>query len=290
MTKLAVTGAKGMLAQDLLKILKSYEPIPFSRSELDITNSVAVSETLGDFDVVVNCAAFTRVDDAENLPELAYAINAEGPRNIARALSKSNGKLIHISTDYVFDGVATTPYTEDHPTNPVSIYGASKEQGEVAVFEENDKNSAIVRTSWLYGKHGSSFPKTILAAGQTRETLDVVDDQRGQPTWTMDVAHHVSELIGAGVPRGVFHATNSGQTSWFDLAQTLFRKAGWDENRVHRAKSPDFVRPANRPVFSVLGHDAWQRHSLSSPRPWEEALDEAWESFLHSLVAPGDSP
>ena len=289
-TTLAVLGAQGMLAQDVLKVLKIYEPTPFSRSELDVTNYVAVAETLGKFDVVVNCAAYTRVDDAESSPELAFAVNSEGPRNIARTLAKSNTKLIHISTDYVFDGKATVPYPEDHATNPVSVYGASKQQGEIAVMEENGAHSAIVRTSWLYGENGSSFPRTILRAGLTRETLDVVDDQHGQPTWTMDVAHHIRDLIDAGIPQGLFHATNSGQTTWFDLAQTLFRKAGWDDNRIRRANSADFARPAARPAFSVLGHDSWSQSSLPSPRPWDHALDEAWNSFLSPLVAQGDSP
>ena len=289
-TTLAVLGAQGMLAQDVLKVLKRYEPTPFSRSELDITNHVAVAETLGKFDVVINCAAYTRVDDAESSPELAYAINSEGPRNIARALAKSHAKLIHISTDYVFDGTATAPYPEGHATKPVSVYGASKQHGEIAVMEENGAHSAIVRTSWLYGEHGSSFPKTILSAGLTRETLDVVDDQHGQPTWTMDVAHHIRDLMEAGIPEGFFHATNSGQTTWFNLAQMLFRKAGWDENRIRRANSADFTRPATRPAFSVLGHDSWRRHSLPSPRPWEDAIDEAWKSFLSRLVSQGDSP
>jgi len=288
-TTIAVLGAQGMLGQDVLKVLGNYQPTGLSRQKLDITDRTAVAEALRGFDVVINCAAYTRVDDAEHSPGLAHAVNAEGPRNIAQALAQTKGKLIHMSTDYVFDGSATSPYDEESATNPVSVYGASKQQGEIAVLEENEENSAIVRTSWLYGEHGSSFPRTILTAGLTREKLDVVGDQHGQPTWTVDVAHQIKELIDAGTPAGVFHATNSGKTTWFDFAQTLFRLAGWDESRIHRTTSTSFDRPAARPAFSVLGHGSWETHNLASPRQWEEALNDAWESFLHSIATPGGS-
>ena len=286
-TTIAVLGAQGMLGQDVLKVLENYQPTAFSRQKLDITDHTAVAAALRGFDVVVNCAAYTRVDDAENSPDLAHAVNAQGPRYVARALAQTKGKLIHMSTDYVFDGSATSSYDEESATNPVSVYGTSKQQGEIAVLEENEQNSAIVRTSWLYGEHGSSFPRTILTAGLTRETLDVVGDQHGQPTWTIDVAHQIKELIDAGIPGGIFHATNSGKTTWFDFAQTLFRLAGWDESRILRTTSASFMRPASRPAFSVLGHSAWETHNLASPRQWEEALNEAWESFLHSIATPG---
>lgn len=289
-TSLAVLGAQGMLGQDVLKVLEDYGPTSFSRSELDITDRAAVTEALRGFDVVINCAAYTQVDKAESSPELAYAVNADGPRYIAQTLAGTNAKLIHISTDYVFDGTANDPYPEDYATSPISVYGASKQQGEIAIMEENEGNSAIVRTSWLYGADGASFPKTILTAGLTRETLDVVDDQYGQPTWTLDVAHHIRKLIDAEVPSGIFHATSAGQTTWFDFAQALFRLAGWDENRVQRADSSGFQRPAARPSYSVLSHDNWAKHNIPSLRPWEEALDEAWENFLHSIASAGVSP
>ena len=288
-TTIAVLGAQGMLGQDVLKVLENYQPTAFSRQKLDITDHTAVAEALRGFDVVINCAAYTRVDDAENSPNLAHAVNAEGPRYIARALARTKGKLIHMSTDYVFDGSADNPYTEDYKQNPVTVYGTSKHRGEIAVIEENSENSAIVRTSWLYGRHGSSFPRTILTAGLTRETLDVVDDQHGQPTWTVDVAHQIKDLIESGTPAGIFHATNSGQTTWFDFARNLFRLAGWDENRVLRTTSSSFGRPAPRPAYSVLGHGSWERHNLTAPRQWEEALNEAWETFLHSIATQGAS-
>ena len=285
-TKIAVLGASGMLGRDVVSVLDGYETFGFSRSDLDITNKSGVAESLGNFDVVVNCAAYTQVDDAESSPESAFAINSQGPRNIARALAGTKCKLVHISTDYVFDGQAITPYSENHPTSPLSVYGASKQQGEIAIMEENPENSAIVRTSWLYGEHGSNFPKSILTAGLTRETINVVDDQHGQPTWTLDVAHQIKLLIDSGIPSGIFHATNSGQTTWFDFARELFRLAGWDEDRVTRATSQDFPRPARRPEFSVLDHGGWRRHNLASLRSWEEALTEAWAAFLHLSAIP----
>jgi dTDP-4-dehydrorhamnose reductase len=289
-TKIAVLGASGMLGRDVLSVLDGHETHGFLRSDFDITNESAVPESLGNFDVVINCAAYTQVDDAESSPERAFAVNSQGPRNIARALAGTQSKFIHISTDYVFDGTASAPYEENHPTNPVSVYGASKQQGEIAIMEENPQNSSIVRTSWLYGEHGSSFPKSILTAGLTRETIDVVDDQQGQPTWTLDVAQQIKLLIDAGIPSGIFHATNSGQTTWFELAQSLFRLAGWDVDRVKRATSNDFPRAAARPAFSVLSHSGWQRRNLASPRPWEVALDDAWSAFLSSIANPEVSP
>lgn len=289
MTRIAVLGASGMLGQDVVSVLDGEETRGFSRTDVDITNESAVVEALGGFDVVINCAAYTKVDAAESSPEPAFAANSLGSRIVAKAVSETKSKLIHISTDFVFDGTANTPYPENHPTNPVSIYGVSKQQGEIAIMEENPQNSLIVRTSWLYGEHGSNFPKSILSAGLTRETIDVVDDQQGQPTWTLDVAHQIKLLIDAGIPSGIFHATNSGQTTWFDLAQALFRLAGWEEGRINRVSSDDFGRDARRPAFSVLDHTGWHVHGLAPPRPWEEALDDAWNAFLYSIANPEGS-
>ena len=288
-TRIAVLGAGGMLGRDITRVLSDWEPVALTRTDVDITDATAVSRGLEGFDVVINCAAYTLVDDAEAHPEIAHAVNAEGPRHIARALRQTNSKLIHISTDYVFDGQATSPYSEDSKTRPLSVYGESKQRGESAVLEENTVNTAIVRTSWLYGEHGSSFPRTILSAGLTHETLDVVDDQAGQPTWTIDVARHIRELVVAGIPSGVFHATNAGTTTWFDFARHLFRLAGWDENRVRRASSSDYIRPAARPSYSVLGHERWVTENLKTPRDWKDALAEAWVDFLGSVVTT-DAP
>lgn len=280
MSRVAVVGAHGMLGSDLVAGLPNHSVSGLSRHELDITRPGDVNEVLLPYDVVINAAAFTAVDEAESRPDDAYALNAEGPRNLARACRANGATLIHVSTDYVFDGQASTPYPESARANPQSVYGASKLAGETAVLAENPESTIIVRTSWLYGLNGTSFPRSILQAGSTREFLDVVNDQWGQPTWTVDVTRMVSSLIDAGVSNGIFHATNSGQTTWHAFAQKLFELAEWDPARVRETTSDAFDRPAPRPAWSVLGHDEWAKRGLPGPRTWDEALLDAWDSGL----------
>jgi len=280
-TKILVIGAGGMLGTDVMRTLSSFNPRGMTHADLDIREASDVEAAVAGCDVVVNTAAYTRVDEAESHRELAFAINAQGAGNIARAAHTANARLIHVSTDYVFEGNASIPYAENAPTNPLSVYGASKLAGDEAVQEEHGDLSTILRTSWLYGENGSSFPRTMLRLGQENPTVTVVEDQRGQPTWTMDVAHMIKNLIESSIPSGMFHATNSGHTSWFLFAQRLFESAGWDTERVIATQSVNFPRPAPRPSWSVLGHAHWQEASLPLPRPWETAFGEAWESFIH---------
>jgi dTDP-4-dehydrorhamnose reductase len=270
-----------MLGTDVMRTLSSFDPRGMTHADLDIREALDVEAAVAGCDVVVNTAAYTRVDDAQSHSELAFAINAQGAGNIARAAHTANARLIHVSTDYVFEGNASIPYAENAPTNPLSVYGASKLAGDEAVQEEHGDLSTILRTSWLYGENGSSFPRTMLRLGQENPTVTVVEDQRGQPTWTMDVAHMIKNLIESSIPSGIFHATNSGHTSWFLFAQRLFESAGWDTERVIATQSVNFPRPAPRPSWSVLGHAHWQEASLPLPRPWETAFGEAWESFIH---------
>jgi len=284
MSRVLVTGSQGMLGQDILLGLKGHDVTGMSRSTLDITDRHAVTTVIPDFDIVINAAAYTAVDDAETHRDDAYAINAEGPKNLAAACARSGATLVHLSTDYVFGGDATTPYPEDAPKGPASVYGQSKLAGEQAVLENNPDHSIILRTAWLYGVNGSSFPRSILSAGQTREHLDVVDDQVGQPTWTVDVVGMIEQLVNAGVTKGIFHATNAGQTSWHGFACKLFELAGWDTDRVAKTTTSAFPRPAPRPAWSVLGHTEWSAHGLKSPRAWEDALAEAWDSGLSQFA------
>jgi dTDP-4-dehydrorhamnose reductase len=270
-----------MLGTDVMRTLSSFDPRGMTHADLDIREALDVEAAVAGCDVVVNTAAYTRVDDAQSHSELAFAINAQGAGNIARAAHTANARLIHVSTDYVFEGNASIPYAENAPTNPLSVYGASKLAGDEAVQEEHGDLSTILRTSWLYGENGSSFPRTMLRLGQENPTVTVVEDQRGQPTWTMDVAHMIKNLIDSSIPSGMFHATNSGHTSWFLFARRLFESAGWDTERVIATQSVNFPRPAPRPSWSVLGHAHWQEASLPLPRPWETAFGEAWESFIH---------
>jgi dTDP-4-dehydrorhamnose reductase len=285
MTRIAVVGAQGMLGRDVVeRLAPEYDVVGLSRAQLDITDAQSVNAVITEFDVVVNAAAYTAVDDAETHSEKAFAINARGAQNLASRCRDANTRLIQVSTDYVFDGTKTVPYAEDAPTNPQSVYGASKRAGEEAVMAENPGSSLIVRTSWLYGVHGTSFPRSILQAGHTRDYLDVVNDQWGQPTWTVDVAEMIAELVKAEIGAGVFHATNAGATTWHAFATALFDLAGWDTARVRETTSAAFTRPAARPAWSVLGHDGWTDRGLPTPRPWEDALTEAWTAGLSQFA------
>jgi dTDP-4-dehydrorhamnose reductase len=193
-----------------------------------------------------------------------------------------------VSTDYVFAGDATEPYPEDGPINPINAYGRSKLAGERAVLETLPETGYVVRTAWLYGRHGKNFVTTMLRLAQERETLDVVDDQLGQPTWSLDLARRIVELaeLGeAGAPAGVYHGTNSGQTTWYGLAREIFAEAGLDAGRVRPTTSDRFVRPAKRPAYSVLGHDRWAAAGLPPLRHWKEALREALPGLREAIPA-----
>jgi len=233
---------------------------------------------------VINASAYTDVDGAESDEAAAFAVNADAVRLIAETVKAKGGRLIHISTDYVFDGTAPEPYDEGATRSPKSAYGRSKLGGEQAVEDILPNSGVIVRTAWLYGYPGKSFPATILRASQNREFLDVVTDQVGQPTWTGDVAAMVESLVVNDIRHGIFHATNSGQTSWNGFARAVFRQAGLDEEKVRPVTSEAFPRPAPRPSYSVLGHSAWGLNGLQEPRPWEDALAEAWARELHHVL------
>ncbi|MFI6659249.1 dTDP-4-dehydrorhamnose reductase [Streptomyces sp. NPDC050523] len=276
-----VTGAGGMLGRDTVDELarRGEDVVGLDRAALDITQQAAVDEVLAEQrpDLVVNCAAYTAVDDAETDEERALLINGDGPRHLARACAANGARMIHVSTDYVFAGDAGIPYPEDHPTAPHTAYGRTKLAGEQAVAKELPTSSAIVRTAWLYGVHGRSFVRTMIDLESRRDTLDVVEDQRGQPTWSADVAARLADLgphLGRGAS-GVFHATSSGEASWYELAREVFRGLGADPDRVRPVGSEAFVRPAPRPAYSVLAHGRWQELGLPPLRDWQAALHEA---------------
>ncbi|MFJ4280356.1 dTDP-4-dehydrorhamnose reductase [Streptomyces massasporeus] len=277
-----ITGAGGMLGRDVVEELtrRGETVVGLDRAALDITRPQAVDSAVREHrpDVVVNCAAYTAVDDAETDEARALAINGDGPRLLARACAAHDARLIHVSTDYVFSGEArTTPYPEDHPTGPRTAYGRTKLAGERAVLEELPGASAVLRTAWLYGVHGSNFVRTMIGLEARRDTLDVVDDQRGQPTWSADVAERIADLGRRLGPEahGVFHATNSGEATWCDLAREVFSLIGADPDRVRPTSSAAFPRPAPRPAYSALAHLRWQEIGLPLPRDWRSALHEA---------------
>ncbi|TFD70087.1 dTDP-4-dehydrorhamnose reductase [Cryobacterium sp. Hb1] len=278
MTRYLITGATGMLGRDLQTALAGREVTALGRSELDVTNLEAVKAAVAGHDVIINCAAYTKVDDAESHEDEAYQVNAVGPWNLAVAASALQAKLVQISTDYVFDGSATTPYAENTPHSPISAYGRTKAAGEEFVQVENGARSYIVRTAWLYGKNGPNFAKTMLKAAGTRHMLNVVNDQVGQPTWTVDLAAQIVQLLDSDAPAGIYHGTNSGLASKFDQARDVFALAGLDPERVLPTDSSAFVLPAPRPAYSVLGHANWAAAGLAPMRSWQDAQAEAFAS------------
>ena len=277
MTRYLVAGGHGMLGTDLGRALEGRDVSLRSRTDLDITDLAAVRAAVDGHDVVINAAAYTRVDDAEADEANATVVNGIGAGCLATASAEVGATLVQVSTDYVFDGTATSPYSENTPVDPVSAYGRSKAEGERLVLDLNPERSYIVRTAWLYGTHGGNFAKTMLRLAGEREEVSVVTDQIGQPTWTLDLAHQIVAMLDANAPVGIYHGTNSGQTSWFDFTRSIFRNAGLDPDRVKPTDSSAFVRPAPRPAYSVLGHDAWRAAGLAPMRDWEAALAD-WMS------------
>lgn len=282
MPKWVVVGANGMLGQEFSGLLNSEDSVFLSRSECDITDLENVSAAIKQGSYIINCAAYTAVDNAETHEEEAFAINAQGAENLARVCNLIGAKLIHISTDYVFPGDAHIPYSENAQTGPKSAYGRSKLAGEVAIQKNLPNAHYIVRTAWLYGQHGPNFVKTMIDLESKQDVISVVDDQFGQPTWTFDLANKVIELSRSDKRPGVYHGTSSGQTSWFGLTRKIFELLGADPSRVLPTTSADFVRPAPRPAFSVLGHDSWVKAKLKPIRDWESALESAFKDGAFS--------
>ncbi len=267
-----------MLGQDLVSALGespgAHEVTAVDRPELDITDPSACLEAVPGHDVVVNVAAWTAVDAAESQEGAAFAVNAVGPANLARACAASGVPIVQVSTDYVFAGDATVPYDEDAPIAPRSAYGRTKAAGEWAV-RSLCPQSWIVRTAWLYGAHGPNFVKTMARLAAERDTVTVVDDQHGQPTWTVDLAGAIVRLVEAGAPFGTYHGTSAGETTWFGFAQAIFAELGLDSARVLPTGSDAFARPAPRPSYSVLGHEAWRSAALDPPPNWRKSLSTA---------------
>ena len=272
-----ITGASGMLGRDLQHALSGREVTALTRADLDLTDPSAVMDAVAGFDVVLNAAAYTAVDDAETHEVDAYAVNALGVENLAIAAQRTAARLVTISTDYVFKGDASEPYPEDTTRDPLNAYGRTKAAGERLALAAHPEGTYVVRTAWLYGEHGPNFATTMLRLAATHDTVSVVDDQRGQPTWTADLAAQIVSLVDADAPAGIYHGTASGETTWFGFARAVFELAGLDVDRVLPTTSRDFPRPAARPAYSVLGHDAWGRVGLPPLRDWRTALADAFD-------------
>lgn len=280
---LLVTGGRGQLGTDVAAQARAagHEVNAPGSRELDITDPAAVDDAVGALldatgrPVVINCAAHTAVDAAETEPEAAAAVNETGPRLLAEACARHGAHLVHVSTDYVFPGDATVPYEPGDPTGPRSVYGRTKLAGEHAVLAALP-GAHVVRTAWVYGAAGANFVRTMATLEGQRETLTVVDDQQGSPTWSADLAAGLLELAGRpSVNGGVLHATNGGSTTWCGFARAVFAEIDADPARVHPCTTADFPRPAPRPAYSVLSEKAWAAAGLTPLRSWRDALHRA---------------
>jgi dTDP-4-dehydrorhamnose reductase len=271
--RVLVLGAKGMLGTDLLEVWKSDEVIPADTAEADIRNAKEVRSLVAGAraDWIVLAAAYTDVDGSEQNSDLAFAVNATGAENVARAASEFGARLFYISTDYVFDGNSTVPYGPTDAVRPLNVYGASKAAGEKAV-QCYAREWCIGRTSWLFGAHALSFPEKILKASESRSELMVVDDQVGSPTFTKDLAGAMLQLLHADV-RGFIHVTNAGTCSWFEFAQEVLRQGGRTSVRVIPVSSAAYPRPARRPAYSVLSPGGLSEFGITM-RNWKAAIPD----------------
>lgn len=290
MTRWLVTGAAGMLGQDLVAQLAAAgaEVTALSRGQLDITDAAAVVSAVADAgpDIVVNCAAWTAVDAAEANETQALAVNGTGAANLAAACAQAGARLVQPSTDYVFSGTGSIPYPEDHPTAPATAYGRTKLAGEEAVRAVLPTAGYVLRTAWLYGAHGPNFIRTMIRLEGSRDTVAVVDDQHGQPTWTCDVARQILLLGQSAAEPGIYHATSSGATTWFGLARAVFALLGTDPGRVTPTSSSTLARPAPRPAYSVLGHARWASAGLPALPDWQQSLRRAFPAIAASEGRP----
>jgi len=278
MSRILVIGAKGMLGRDLVPELHSSFPcddiLAWDIEEVDIRKQQETIEQIEGVcpTVVINLAGYTDVDGSESHEEEAFEVNAEGMKHIVMGAKRCGAKTIYLSTDYVFDGRKGAPYLEEDPPNPLNTYGRSKRRGEEFVLELAE-DGLIIRTQWLYGRHGKSFVTAILRQAREKEVLSIVDDQVGAPTYTVDLSKAISQLIRKQA-RGIFHVTNSGFCSWYDFGQTILRLSGMEKIKVLPVSSQDLNRKARRPAYSVLSTQKLKQETGIELRPWPEAIKE----------------
>ncbi len=289
--KALVTGAGGMLARALIPALEEagHAVLGLKRADADVSRPAALEHALQTLqpDWIFHLAAFTRVDDCETEPERAFLVNALGARNVAQAAVACGAAMLSLSTDYVFDGRSQRPYREYDPAAPLSVYGASKWAGEEAVREVLPRH-VIVRTAWLFGRGGTNFIDTILRRARAGEALKVVDDQRGSPTWTKDLAGALLRLAERG-HYGTYHCTSSGDCTWYELAEHVLRRAGL-ETPLERTHSAAYARPARRPAYSVLNNQFFERVTASRMPPWSDAVNRYLDGLMSrngAREAPG---
>jgi dTDP-4-dehydrorhamnose reductase len=283
--KILLLGHQGMLGRDLLlKLSVEHEVIGMDKEEIDIVSASECKAAIKEIepDIVINAAAYTNVDGCETAKDECFAVNAEAVKNIADACRDKNIRIIHFSTDYVFDGTSKQPYKEDHQCNPVNTYGASKMAGERYLRSLSD-NYILIRTSWLYGVKGKNFVQTILEKVKTTKKLTVVDDQTGSPTYTKDLAAAVDLLIDQNA-KGIFHVTNRGSCNWYQFAVKILKESGLDDVEVSPIKSDQLQRPAKRPAYSVLSMQKFIETTGKTMQPWQLALQDYLESSKFHIL------
>ncbi|MEA2645284.1 MAG: dTDP-4-dehydrorhamnose reductase [Chloroflexota bacterium] len=273
--RVLVFGAGGQLGGELVRVCRAQgdEVTALTRREVDLADVAHVHDRVveGRPGVVFNAAAYSAVDRAEEDIAGANLVNAIAPRAIAAAAAEAGAPLVHFSTDYVFDGTATVPIAEDVEPNPLGVYGETKLVGEREVLESG-ASAYVVRTSWLYGGAGPNFPLTVLRLAREKGEMRIVDDQRGSPTWARDLAVAARRLVDVGDP-GVYHLSNSGDCTWYELARAVVEERGLDAT-VHPIPTSEYPTPARRPAYSVLANSRWQALGEPPLRPWREALHD----------------
>ena len=270
--RVVIFGATGMLGKALVRRWKDDEIIPLGSADADIRVPDQVQKTVDGIkpDWIVLAAAYTDVDGCELNPQLAAAVNTHGAVNVAKAAARVGSKLLFVSTDYVFGGKKNSPYETSDARNPINHYGKSKAEAEIKLTEMLP-GCSIVRTSWLFGSGGKCFPDTILKVAANRDQIEVVNDQRGCPTYTLDLADAIIQLCRSNA-RGIIHCTNTGDCTWFDFAQEVICKAGLSTT-VKPTTSDKYVRPAERPANSVLSPTSLQAYGIRM-RPWQETVSD----------------
>ena len=283
--KCLITGGSGQLGLALQNELgrRKIDYVAANSSELDITKPVIVSQQVDLIKptIIINAGAWTNVDEAESNDEAAYAVNALGPQNLAIAAKQVGAKMVQVSTDYVFSGEQGRPWGESSEPNPQTVYGKTKSQGEKFLLDLYPHDSFVIRTAWLYSAYRTNFVKTMTKlALLSNSEVRVVNDQVGQPTFVGDLAKQITDLISSQATSGIYHATNSGQSTWFEFAQEIFKLVGADVSRVVPILTTEFPRPAKRPMYSVLGHESWAKTSVPAMRDWRIALAEAMPAII----------
>ena len=280
---LGANGQLGLSLQDVLTHL-DISFVATGRKEVDITNISDIRNCVAKThpSVIVNMAAWTDVEAAESYSEEVFRINAEGAENVAKEAALWDCPLVHISTDYVFDGKKNTPYKVNDQTQPLSVYGASKLRGEILVQAAHPSGAWILRTAWLYSQYGKNFAKTIARKGLAGESLSVVNDSFGQPTSALELARQIVKLVQHRPPSGTFHATNSGQASWFDFASAILAPIA-TQVIISPVPSSSFHMIAKRPNYSVLDHGEWNECNITPMPHWEESLNEIRELIFDSV-------